>query len=209
MTACVTPIAEPESFDIVEPYAPAMIESLRAVGYDMSTALADLIDNSIFASASEIDVAFFWDGEASTIAVVDNGTGMSEGKLIEALRIGSDPTLKRERSDLGRFGLGLKTASFSQCRRVTVTTKTEGAPFHTRCWDLDYVRATKQWRVLRGGSPHSSLYASRIGKSGTAVVWEHLDRLVSQTTVESAHDLDVFNDRIESVEKHLAMVFHR
>ena len=200
---------EQEVYEIVEPYAPAMIESLRAVGYDLSTAIADLIDNSLTAGATEIDVIFFWNGEASSIAVVDNGSGMSEEKLIEAMRIGADPTVQREPNDLGRFGLGLKTASFSQCRRFVVTTKTDGADWRTRCWDLDYVRATRQWRVLHKGSPKSTELSALIRNSGTAVVWERLDRLVSGTTAESAHDRDVFNDRIEEVEKQLAMVFHR
>jgi len=198
-----------DTYDIVEPYAPAMIESLRAVGYDLSTAVADLVDNSLTAGATEIDVVFFWNGEASSIAVIDNGSGMSEEALIEAMRIGADPTLPRERNDLGRFGLGLKTASFSQCRRVIVSTRTEGSNLWTRCWDLDYVRATCQWRVLHKGSPKAAEYSARIGKSGTSVVWENLDGLVSGTVAESAFDRDVFNDRIEAVEKHLAMVFHR
>ena len=199
---------KPEAYDIVEPY-PAMIESLRAVGYDLSTAVADLADNSLTAGAREIDLTFFWNGEASSVAVIDNGSGMSEEQLIEALRIGADPTLPRLRNDLGRFGLGLKTASFSQCRRVVVSTRTAGADLRTRCWDLDYVRTSRQWRVLHRGSPKSAEFSARIRDSGTAVVWENLDRLVSGTTAESAHDRDVFNDRIEVVEKHLAMVFHR
>lgn len=198
-----------EDFDTIEPYAPAMIESLRAVGYDLSTAIADLVDNSLTAGATEIDVVFFWNGEASTIAVIDNGSGMTEAKLIDAMRIGADPTVTRQRNDLGRFGLGLKTASFSQCRRVSVSTKTDCTEIRTRCWDLDYVRTSGKWRVLRKSSPKSTEFASRIGNSGTAVVWEYLDRLVTGTKAEIAHDRDVFNDRIEVVEKHLAMVFHR
>jgi hypothetical protein len=186
-----------------------MIESLRAVGYDLSTAIADIVDNCITAGATEIDVVFFWNGEASTIAVIDDGSGMTEANLIDAMRIGADPTLTRDRNDLGRFGLGLKTASFSQCRRVIVSSRVTGGDIQTRCWDLDYVRTSGKWRVLRKGSLKSTEYASRISNSGTAVVWEHLDRLVSGTKAEIADDRDVFNDRIETVEKHLAMVFHR
>jgi hypothetical protein len=200
---------EQEDYEIVEPYAPAMMESLRAVGYDLSTAIADLVDNSLTAGATEIDVTFFWNGEASSIAVIDNGSGMSEAKLAEAMRIGADPTIPREPNDLGRFGLGLKTASFSQCRRFVVSTKSDGPDLRTRCWDLDYVRSTREWRVLRKGSTKSNEFSSLIRNSGTAVVWERLDRLVSGTTAESAHDLDMFNERIEVVEKQLSMVFHR
>ena len=126
-------ITREETYDIVEPYAPAMIESLRAVGYDLSTAVADLVDNSLTAGATEIDVLFFWNGEASSIAVIDNGSGMSESALIEAMRIGADPTLPRERNDLGRFGLGLKTASFSQCRRVIVSIASRDSTLQSSC----------------------------------------------------------------------------
>lgn len=198
-----------DAFDIVEPYAPAMIESLRAVGYDLSTALADLIDNSISAQSTQIDLYFYWNGEGSRIAVVDNGSGMTEERLLEAMRIGADPTVARDRKDLGRFGLGLKTASFSQCRRLTVHTKSPGDCIRTRSWDLDYVREFRQWRVLREGSAESLEYAKYIGESGTAVVWERLDRLTGGTGAENPEHRDVFNDRIERVEKHLAMGFHR
>lgn len=202
--------SEPRVYDLVEPYAPAMIESLRAVGYDLATAMADLVDNSITAEATDIHIEFFWDGEASSIAVTDNGKGMSEEQLIEAMRIGADPTVPRERNDLGRFGLGLKTASFSQCRRVTVSTRKDGDALQTRCWDLDYVRETREWRVLRTGSPKSEEFSKHLADlPGTVVVWENLDRLVTGTSAENANDRDIFNDRIAIVEKHLAMVFHR
>lgn len=200
---------EPDPFDVVEPNAAAMIESLRAVGYDLRAAIADLVDNSIAAGATKVDFIFFWNGEASSIAVIDNGRGMSREALIEAMRVGSDPTRPRNRSDLGRFGLGLKTASFSQSRRVIVSSRSEGAELKTRCWDLDYVRKTGEWRILHKGSEKSAEYASCIGKSGTAVVWENLDRLVTGTVAENSRDRDVFNERVEAVEKHLAMVFHR
>jgi hypothetical protein len=207
----MTDAQKPEQeYDIVEPYAPAMIESLRAVGYDLPTAVADLIDNSISACATQIDLIFEWNGEESVICVADNGLGMDESHLIRAMRIGStDPTETREKNDLGRFGLGLKTASFSQCRAFTVHTKTEGGGIATRRWDLDYVRETKGWRILKAGTTTSLRFAGGIRKSGTVVVWEKLDRVVGGTAVDNPRDRDVFNERVESVEKHVAMVFHR
>ena len=201
--------SEPK-YDVIEPYAPAMIESLRAVGYDLPTAVADLIDNSISASATQIDLTFEWNGEQSAVCIADNGLGMDELHLRQAMRVGStDPTETRAVNDLGRFGLGLKTASFSQCRSFTVHTRTPGGEVATRRWDLDYVRESKQWRVLKTGTDTSLGFVGRVGKSGTVVVWEKLDRLVNGTAVDDPRDRDVFNERVESVEKHVAMVFHR
>ena len=64
---------------------------------------------------------------------------MTEGELLEAMRLGSrSPLEERAQSDLGRFGLGLKTASFSQCRVVTVVTRVNGTTTSAR-WDLNYI----------------------------------------------------------------------
>ncbi len=106
-----------EDYDLAEPHASSLIEALRAVGYTLPTAIADLIDNSITAHASNVRVHFHWAGERSAIALFDDGRGMDEQELIEAMRPGTrNPLEKRDADDLGRFGLGLKTASFSQCR---------------------------------------------------------------------------------------------
>src|SRR5438270_2793659 len=111
---------------------------MRAIGYSFESALADIIDNSISAGASTIDVHFSPYGEPY-VAVMDDGCGISDQKLIEAMRHGSsDPRATRSRSDLGRFGLGLKTASLSQCRRLTVVSKVDSAITAKR-WDLDVI----------------------------------------------------------------------
>src|SRR5450759_4621391 len=125
-------------FDIAAPDAGAMIESLRAFGYDLPTSISDLIDNSITAGAKNVWLKFFWNGENSSISIKDDGCGMSEKDLINAMRPGSrSPLEEREPEDLGRFGLGLKTASFSQCRRLTVATKSAKLMIAIRCWDID------------------------------------------------------------------------
>ena len=110
----------------VPPKASAMIEALRGLGYTSGSALADLIDNSISAHATDVAISFFWKGSASRITVLDNGDGMDDGELERAMRLGErSPLDTRSATDLGRFGLGLKTASFSQCRRLTVASKKE------------------------------------------------------------------------------------
>ena len=109
------------------PKASAMIESLRGLGYTTATALADIIDNSIAASASNINITFIWLGTKSIISILDNGNGMTESELDKGMRLGEiNPLENREPTDLGRFGLGLKTASFSQCRRLTVASRKNG-----------------------------------------------------------------------------------
>lgn len=199
-------------FEVVEPNAPAMIESMRAVGYTAQAAVADLVDNSISARARNVWVTFHWDGTASFVSITDDGFGMNDDGLIEAMRLGSrSPLEDREPGDLGRFGLGLKTASFSQCRRLTVWTRTSpGAPA-VRCWDLDYVHETGEWRLLKEAAPGPPARSAPLEElaSGTVVVWENLDRLVEGAAVEDERAQLRFLEVAEAVEKHLSMVFHR
>ena len=97
-----------------------MLEALRGLGYSTATALADLIDNSIAAGAKTVHLRFFWAGSASIIHILDDGDGMDATELDRAMRLGErSPLEMRAAHDLGRFGLGLKTASLSQCRRLT------------------------------------------------------------------------------------------
>lgn len=201
-----------KDFDIVEPYAPAMLESLRAVGYNIQTAIADLIDNSITAGAKNIWLTFAWDGPNSHIAIGDDGDGMSESTLTDAMRPGSrSPLETRNTYDLGRFGMGLKTASLSQCKRFTVRSKTADTSAATRCWDLAYVKATGEWRLLKSASTGSEHKLARLDQSstGTVVLWEILDRVVDSNDQCNDKAHDHFLKEIETVEQHLAMVFHR
>ena len=133
------------AFEVVQPNAAAMIESLRALGYSTKTAVADLIDNSIYAGAPNVWVNLFWDGVDSYVAICDDGGGMNAAVLRNAMRPGSrNPLEKRDARDLGRFGLGLKSASFSQCRRLTVASKDGSGSTEVRRWDLDYVNSTSE-----------------------------------------------------------------
>lgn len=138
-----------DKLDVVDPHPAALIESLRAFGYDLATALADLADNSLFHKSRNIAIHFHWAGEKSIIALADDGAGMDETTLRDAMRIGSrNPRDTRDPADYGRFGLGLKTASFSQCRRMTVFTRQNGGRVLVRCWDLDHVTDAKKWELL-------------------------------------------------------------
>jgi hypothetical protein len=189
-----------------------MIQSLRAFGYDLTTAIADLIDNSLSSGARNVWLRFHWDGEDSWISVRDDGRGMSEETLTNAMRPGSqNPLEPRQPNDLGRFGLGLKTASFSQCKRLIVRSKTKNALASTRCWDLDFVAECMNWRLLKRIDRASEERLTDFdGQShGTIVLWEVMDRLVAGNQVENRAQQDRFYQRAEQVSEHVAMVFHR
>jgi Histidine kinase-, DNA gyrase B-, and HSP90-like ATPase len=199
-------------YDIAAPRASAMIESLRAFGYNLQTAIADLIDNSISAGARNVWLSFCWDGASSHMSIRDDGFGMTEMQLISAMRPGSQsPLEKRDPDDLGRFGLGLKTASFSQCRRLTVASRSENHEVAIRQWDLDYVIQVDDWRLLHTPAEGSAQKLNDLGNMphGTIVLWECLDRIVDRAKTNDQKAQDDFLETVEVVENHLAMVFHR
>ena len=202
-----------EPFDFTPPRAGAIVESLRAFGYDLPTALADVVDNSISAGALNIWLRFEWDGETSAISVTDDGHGMNASELVEAMRLGGGgPLAERKPHDLGRFGLGLKTASLSQCRRLTVRSRRAGMLVHeTRCWDLDVIAARDDWRLLRAADSAGERHLTRLSvlPHGTAVLWQNLDRLTRGQDAQNEKHQRRFLERIEGVRLHLGMVFHR
>ena len=190
------------------PYAPTLIESTRAIGYSLDAAIADIIDNSIAACSKNIDIFFFPVGDAY-IAVLDNGNGMDASEIDIAMQYGSrNPLDVRATNDLGRFGLGLKTASLSQCRVLTVISK-KGNSIEGRRWDIDYVAQTGQWSLIILDSdemctvPHFEALCQY--ESSTLIVWQKLDRLKSgEINFE-----DVLGKKIDGVREHIALVFHR
>jgi hypothetical protein len=135
---------------------------------------------------------------------------MSEERLVEAMRLGTQgPSAARDPEDLGRFGLGLKTASLSQCRRLTVASKAGSAAMaHVVQWDMDHVIATDEWQLLRPTKLDQRLEILGRG-SGTTVLWEHLDRLVGEVDEGDAGAERRFLAHLRELEAHLAMVFHR
>lgn len=199
--------------DIVPPHAASLAEALRAFSYDLPSAIADLIDNSITARAKHIWIDFHWDGSDSVIVITDDGEGMSEEDLVAAMRPGSrSPLEKRQLHDLGRFGLGLKTASFSQCRRVTVRSMSSPRKDATRCWDLDYLIEVGVWKLQRIANAKAETHLKRLAslQHGTAVVWQKLDRLISPNqSADNARAQQVFLQRAEAARYHVAMVFHQ
>lgn len=184
-----------------------LIESMRDIGYSLETALADVVDNAITARAKTIHI-FAEPGETEPkIGILDDGEGMTEKELFSAMRLGSrNPLDDRDRSDLGRFGLGLKTASFSQCRRLTVVTR-RGSETSVARWDLDHVAETDDWLVEVPDAVNAIPWVSRMGKQGTLVIWEQMDRIVDLNS--SGHNISRFVQRLNDARAHLELVFHR
>jgi hypothetical protein len=184
-----------------------LIESMRDIGYSLETALADVIDNSITAGATEIRLLVDTTGADPRIGILDNGRGMSRGQLLEAMRLGSsDPRARRPRTDLGRFGLGMKTASFSQCRRMTVAAR-KGSEISVATWDLDHVEREDRWELLTPPSVHGIPFADQLVRDGALVVWEKMDRVVEAGGTEAGKKH--FNRRLDETRRHLELVFHR
>lgn len=196
----------------VPPDPAALIESMRAFGYSLPTALADLIDNSISAGATDIDIELVWAGRASTVTITDNGVGMDEAALTGAMRVGSRrPIEQRSPRDLGRFGLGLKSAAWSQARSLTVISRARGGPVLVRRWDLDHVTEVGRWSLLTTGTPAAEPMAAVVAGmgSGTVVLLEALDRLVGPEAEDDPAARTRFFAAVAAATEHLSMVFHR
>lgn len=215
--ARIAAAAAPMNSVDLTPHPAFLIESLRNIGYSLETALADIIDNSITAEAGQISVRFMWSAGTPWIAVCDDGHGMPRDRLHEAMRFGSSsPLAKRSPQDLGRFGLGMKTASLSQCRAVTVVSKSSGEA-HACIWDLDLLaeRNKPEWRASipqpseLAADPVAGPLLAELQKrtSGTFVLWERLDVVLSDAA--GAGSEQRFSALMDQARTHVQTVFHR
>lgn len=192
-------------YEIINPSPSSLVASLRSIGYSLETAVADLIDNSITANAKNVDIDSPFEGVNTKIFIMDDGEGMTEQTLVEAMRLGSSsPYKERSRRDLGRFGLGLKTATFSQCKKLTVISKHRGI-ISARCWDLDMIVEQDKW-LLSKDVPQEYIERLSSKESGTLVIWEHLDRIISLKDKRAESN---FNNKKGLLRKHLSLTFHR
>jgi hypothetical protein len=191
------------------PHASALIEGLRDIGYSLETAISDIIDNSVTARARRIQLITETYSDEPYIAIIDDGGGMTEDELVAAMRPGSqNPLATRDKPDLGRFGLGLKSASFSQCRRLTVVSKKDGQAC-AAIWDLDDVAKRNQWAVQLPDHVTGIPAVDHLGATGTLVLWQKLDRLTGGLSYNAAKRAEIINHRIAETERHLRLVFHR
>ena len=198
-------------FEIAAPEPAGLVASLSSLGYSAQDAIADLVDNSVAADARAVEVDFTWDGSNSWISVVDDGVGMSEDRLRVAMTVAGGWNTARTMTDLGRFGMGLKSASFSQSRRVTVSTSEDGATWATRAWDLDHIAEVGEWRLLRTVSASTEKLLERLRAKrtrGTVVLWQNLTRYRT-TAGKDVRARRQFYDDARRVANHLGMIFGR
>ena len=191
------------------PSAACLSASMRDLGYTLETAVADLIDNSISAGATQIDIVCDVSGQQPTLAVIDNGKGMDADEMLLAMRHGSlNPAEIRSPDDLGRFGLGLKTASFSQCRQLTLMSSRKGIICAAE-WNLNLIDEKDDWliSILDAEEIADLPFASQLKGDGTIVLWRNLDRLFEDETGDKR--AEIVNEKLSILEKHLSLVFHR
>lgn len=193
---------------ITEPSATPVIHALRNIGYNSQTAIADLVDNSIDANAENIYINFKYSEGNGYIKIEDDGHGMTEEELQIAMTIGSkDPRLSRQEKELGRFGMGLKTASFSLGLRLTVITKKAGIQSQ-RCWDLEYVSDTGKW-LLKTDVPADVMpnIGTINGEQGTVVFIDKLDRF-SRANSDKVLKEPSYYAKVNRIKEYLELVFH-
>ncbi len=191
------------------PTADILMTSMRSMGYTFEAAIADVIDNSISAHAHRIDLNFPIDPQTCFVAICDDGDGMSKEQLFDAMKYGSQNKKNhRNKEDLGRFGLGLKAASLSQCRKLSVISKRNGMISALR-WDLDIVEENKEWDIIEYKESEIpkmiwSDYLDNLN-NGTVVLWEEFDVLEKNAGSVYA-ELSKYQ---ELVSNYLSLIFHR
>ena len=194
---------------VKEPPAKTLITGIRAIGYSFSTAVADIIDNSISAHATRIDVVSEVATDVAYVSFLDNGTGMSYGELENAMLLGSNREGKQDSAiELGRFGLGLKAASLSQCRVLTVLSKQDNE-YHAIAFDLNLIESENKWnlRVLEIDEINCLPNADKLNEyhSGTLVIWQEFDKIEGH----SKKFEDTFRELVAEAKRHVELVFHR
>jgi Histidine kinase-, DNA gyrase B-, and HSP90-like ATPase len=195
----------------ITPSAARLTESLRDIGYDFPSAVADIVDNSVMAGATHVDITIEFGGEDSYVRISDDGDGMTGNALIEALRYGSRRSYGR--SDLGRYGLGLKTASMSQCRSVSVLSCRRAAPenINSGMLDLDLINEWDEWLIFE---PPTAAVVEKskerlASEPGTVVIWRKLDRVLPEKRPDGGWARRRLNSLSTKTAEHLGIVFHR
>lgn len=192
------------------PTADVLMTSMRSMGYTFEAAIADIIDNSISAKADTVEIKFPVDPADCYVAICDNGYGMSKDYLFDAMKYGSQMKKDyRESDDLGRFGLGLKAASLSQCKKLTVISKCKSDGISAFCWDLDLVIDHREWELIEYN--YEEIRKLRFSdylndkESGTIVLWEDFD-ILEKNTGSVYSELSKYQ---ESTCNYLSLIFHR
>lgn len=180
-----------------------LVRILASVGHTLSSAVADIVDNSISAHATNVDITFGRpdEGNGRWMAIADNGDGMPAQKLREAMRIGSEADY--EDNSLGKYGYGMKGASWSQTDVFTVLSKTSGGRLHWLTWDTNMM---DDWTPKSDPLEPWEQQVAAIGDKGTVVLWKQMR---PPRTMPAVRDLDPHTAEVGELERHLALVFHR
>ncbi len=194
---------------INNPDADRLIHGLRDTGYNFNTAATDIIDNSIAAGAKHVDVLLDMDTEGRKIvSFADDGHGMTADELHGAMRYGAP--VRANLASLGKFGLGLKTASSSVCRHYTVLSRRSKAqPLAKLAWDLDHVTGVNRWEMLREpvSEEEQERFDELIGDHGTMVVWKKCDRILDKEYVAAGgtHEMKALKRKATSLSGHCSL----
>ena len=193
------------------PSAKRLISSMRDLGYEFADAVAEIVDNSIQAGANVIQVNLQFDGYDSYLTVLDNGVGMRPSEIREAMRFGS--MRDYEQDDLGKFGLGLKTSSLSQCDALTVSSRNseKKVQLHSYSWDMDHINKVDRWEILpiEIDDLLNPVVEHLYSTTGTAVTWEKLNRLLNFQNPAGGRAENDFKKLIQDLKVSLGATFHR
>ncbi|KPB70438.1 ATP-binding protein [Pseudomonas cannabina] len=195
-----------------EPDAPRLIYGLRDTGYNVKTATADIIDNSIAAKADVVNIEIVLRSDGRKLVYFgDNGDGMDAEGIFDAMRYGAPERDNPE--SLGKFGLGLKTASSSVCLKYTlISRRSGGVKLSKLAWDLEHVASENKWEMLREEvtSDEQEVFEELCGDKGTLLIWEKCDRILTKEyDPGSTREKQAVNRLAETLTKHIALVFHR
>jgi hypothetical protein len=195
----------------VVPSASRLVRSLRDLGYEFPQAVADVVDNSIAAGATRVAIDVRFDGPSSWLRIADNGSGMDGAQITEAMRYGSNQSYEEE--SLGKFGLGLKTASLSQCRTLSIASRRDPdrARIEARQLDLDHVLKADRWEIfaLDAHASDERLAEPLQKGTGTVVLWEGMDRVLAYKIPSGRRARSAVDALAEQLDQHLGMIYHR
>jgi hypothetical protein len=198
---------------INEPDPARTIIGLRDTGYSFKTAAADIIDNSIAANADTINVRIEMDPDGRKFVYFgDNGDGMNENETFTAMRYGAPK--RKDLASLGKFGLGLKTASSSVCKHFAIISrKTSKDDFCKLAWDLEHVAKLGKWEMLSTPitSHEINTFEELCGEKGTLLIWSNCDRVLSKNFIEAGGQKEklALKRLAESLSNHISLTYHR
>ena len=187
------------------------IKTLMRIGYDFNSAIADILDNSITAESTEIDINVKFNETDPLLLISDNGHGMTEDELLENMKVScKDPDESREIGDLGRFGSGMKTASFSHARKLTVISKNPKSKICGACWDIDEIETSNLWNLEVLSDKRIANELSRIDvkfiDKGTILIWDNITMFRSNDHIE-LHDQ--ISSKLSELKQYLSLHFHK